>query len=45
MKIGFIGLGRMGHNMVLNLLDKKFEVVVHNRSQEPIKEAAKNKVQ
>ena len=41
MKIGFIGLGRMGHNMVLNLLDKKYEVVVHNRSQEPIKEAAK----
>ena len=42
MKIGFIGLGRMGYNMVLNLLDRKHQVVVHNRSIEPIKEIAKN---
>ena len=33
MKVGFIGLGRMGSNMVLNLLDKKLEVVVWNRSK------------
>ena len=41
MKIGFIGLGRMGSNMVLNLLDNKHEVVVHNRSPEPIREMEK----
>jgi|SRR3989344_2214655 len=40
MKIGFIGLGRMGKNMVYNLLDHKHEIVVHNRSPDPIKEAA-----
>ena len=34
MKIGFIGLGRMGKNMVLNLMFKKHEVVVYNRSNE-----------
>lgn len=34
MKSGFIGLGRMGSNMVLNLLDKKQQVVVWNRSRE-----------
>jgi len=40
MKIGFIGLGRMGKNMVLRLLQKKHKVVAHNRSHEPIKEVA-----
>ena len=38
LKIGFIGLGRMGSNMVLNLLDHKYEVVVFNRTQEKMKE-------
>ena len=28
MKIGFIGLGRMGRNMVLNLIEHAHEVVV-----------------
>ena len=41
MKLGFIGLGRMGKNMTLRLLQKKHRVVVHNRSPEPIKEVAK----
>ncbi|MBS3168606.1 decarboxylating 6-phosphogluconate dehydrogenase [Candidatus Woesearchaeota archaeon] len=41
MKIGFIGLGRMGYNMVLNLLDNKQEVVAYNRSPEPVKKIAK----
>jgi len=41
MKIGFIGLGRMGKNMVLNLLSKNHKVVVHNRSPNPIKEMKK----
>lgn len=41
MKIGFIGLGKMGSNMVHRLLNDKHEVVVFNRSKEPIKEAEK----
>jgi len=40
-KIGFIGLGKMGSNMVLNLLDKKYKVVVYNRSPWPTKKIAK----
>jgi len=36
-EIGFIGLGKMGTNMVLNLLDKKYRVVVYNRSPEAVK--------
>jgi 6-phosphogluconate dehydrogenase len=38
LKIGFIGLGRMGSNMVYNLLDKKYEVVVYNRTPEKMQE-------
>lgn len=38
MKIGYIGLGRMGKNMVLRLLSQKVEVVAFNRSEEPRKE-------
>jgi 6-phosphogluconate dehydrogenase len=41
MKLGFIGLGKMGHNMVLNLLDHKHKPVVLNRSPEPTKQLAK----
>ena len=40
MKLGFIGLGRMGLNMVFNLIDHTHEVIAYNRSPEPIKEAA-----
>lgn len=40
MKIGFIGLGRMGSNMVLNLLEKKHKVVIYNRSPQPTKKLA-----
>src|SRR3989344_6778573 len=40
MKLGFIGLGRMGLNMVFNLVDNKHQVVAYNRSPEPTKEAA-----
>lgn len=39
--IGFVGLGRMGNNMVLNLLDKKKKVVAYNRSPEKVKKIAK----
>lgn len=41
MKIGFIGLGNMGYRMVENLLDKKYNVVVYNRSLGPVKNIAK----
>ncbi len=41
MKIGYIGLGRMGKNMVLNLLEKGIEVVAWNRSTDPYEEVEK----
>jgi len=41
MKIGFIGLGRMGSNMVLNLIEHDNEVVVYNRTPEKTKEFLK----
>lgn len=34
-KIGYIGLGRMGKNIVLHLLEEGIEVVAWNRSPEP----------
>ena len=36
MKIGFIGLGRMGFSIALNLHSKKIGVVAYNRSPEPL---------
>ena len=45
MKIGFIGLGRMGFNIVLNLKDHKMDVVAYNRSPEPVSEIKKKKVE
>lgn len=36
MKLGYIGLGKMGENMVMNLLDHQHEVLVYNRSQEAV---------
>ncbi|MBU1615791.1 NADP-dependent phosphogluconate dehydrogenase [bacterium] len=42
MEIGLIGLGRMGANMVGRMLaGKKVEVVVWNRSKEPVQKAVK----
>ncbi len=41
MKIGFIGLGKMGFNMIQRLIKNGHEVVVWNRTPEPIKEAEK----
>lgn len=38
MKIGFIGLGKMGKNMVLHLLENGVEIVAWNRSPEPLAE-------
>ena len=36
MKLGFIGLGRMGSNMVTKLLNEGHEMVVWNRSKEKV---------
>ncbi len=41
MKIGYVGLGKMGKNMVLNLVEKGIEVVAWNRSPEPREEVSK----
>lgn len=38
MKIGYIGLGKMGKNMVLRLLEQGIEIVAWNRSKEPLEE-------
>ncbi|MCB0227285.1 MAG: NAD(P)-binding domain-containing protein, partial [Anaerolineae bacterium] len=41
-KIGFIGLGRMGHPMALNLIRAGYPVTVYNRTKEktaPLAEA------
>ena len=42
MKIGYIGLGKMGQNMVRRLLTKNYNVVAYNRSVEPREEARNN---
>jgi 6-phosphogluconate dehydrogenase len=39
MKLGYIGLGKMGLNMVQRLLEKQYEVIVYNRSEDSVKEA------
>jgi len=41
MQIGFIGLGRMGGNMVRRLLQGGHQIVAYNRSPEPTKEVEK----
>lgn len=38
MRIGFIGLGRMGKNMVLRQLEQGNQIVAWNRSPEPVQE-------
>jgi 6-phosphogluconate dehydrogenase len=40
MELGFIGLGRMGKNMVLRLLDGKHRIVAWDRDAEPVRELA-----
>jgi len=41
MKIGFVGLGKMGFNMVYRLIKNNHEVVVWDRSAEAVKEIEK----
>ena len=40
MKVGFVGLGRMGRPMTENLLKKSFEVSINNRSQGVVQDLA-----
>src|SRR5260370_15670345 len=42
MQLGFVGLGRMGANMVHRLARGGHEVVAFNRSPAPVQEAVKN---
>ena len=44
MKIGFIGLGKMGFNMVRRLLNDHHEIVVWNRTPEAVAEISKKPV-
>lgn len=41
MKVGLVGLGRMGFNLGLNMRDHGYEVVAYNRSSDKVKEAEK----
>lgn len=43
MKLGFIGLGRMGKVMVLHLLEKGVDVVVYNRTPQKVDELVQEK--
>ncbi|MBI1975726.1 MAG: decarboxylating 6-phosphogluconate dehydrogenase [Candidatus Vogelbacteria bacterium] len=40
MQIGYIGLGKMGHNMVLRLQEKGYEVVATDKNTESVKAVA-----
>jgi 6-phosphogluconate dehydrogenase len=40
MKLGYIGLGKMGYNMAERLLEKGHEVIAYNRSAEPVRKIA-----
>jgi len=41
MQLGYIGLGKMGTNMVERLLEKGHQVVAYNRTQEKVKQVEK----
>jgi len=43
MQIGMIGLGRMGMNMALRLLQGRHKVVAYNRTSEKAKKLAKKR--
>lgn len=40
-EIGLIGLGKMGYNMALNLLSKKYKIVAYDRTSEKVKKIEK----
>jgi 6-phosphogluconate dehydrogenase len=37
MKVGLVGLGKMGYNLALNMLDKKHEVIAYDTQVEQVK--------
>ena len=39
MKLGYIGLGKMGYNMAELLLEKGHQIVAYNRGAEPVKKS------
>jgi len=41
MKIGFVGLGKMGKAIVLHLLEEGLDVVVYNRTQQKVQDLQK----
>ena len=41
MKLGYIGLGKMGYNMVELLLEKGHQVIAYNRSAGPVQRIAR----
>ena len=41
MKLGMVGLGKMGYNLVLNLLDHRFDVVAYDVNEERVNDIAK----
>jgi 6-phosphogluconate dehydrogenase len=45
MKLGYIGLGKMGYNMVGLLLEKGHQVTVYDRNEEAVKHIAKKGAQ
>ncbi|MEW9121798.1 MAG: phosphogluconate dehydrogenase (NAD(+)-dependent, decarboxylating) [Thermotaleaceae bacterium] len=45
LKIGLIGLGKMGYNLALNLRDRGHEVIAYNRSAEKIQTIEKEQIQ
>ena len=45
MKLGYIGLGKMGYNMVELLLDKGHQVVAYNRTAGPVQKIAQRGAQ
>ncbi len=45
MKLGYIGLGKMGYNMVELLLDKRHQVVAYNRTMEAVQRIAQRGAQ
>jgi 6-phosphogluconate dehydrogenase len=45
MKLGYIGLGKMGYNMAELLLEKGNQIVAYNRGAEPVKKIAQQGAQ
>ncbi|HEX9113114.1 MAG TPA: decarboxylating 6-phosphogluconate dehydrogenase [Nitrospirota bacterium] len=45
MRLGYIGLGKMGYNMAELLLEKGHRIVAYNRSAEPVKKIAERGAQ